>query len=277
MSIHLPAHNISSGRSTRLREFVRLAGPRARLALAGDAEPDPVFVLGTGRSGTHWVAWILEPHAELETLIEKPPIFEWVTEMAIDPTAEERLVPPLLKRYRLEAVAARPNRLLDKSHPNIWLAEHLAEAFPRAQFIGVLRDVFGTVASSLRHEGVRYWAEHWEDYPVPNRFLGLTKDNREAYARLSLAGRCAVRWRTHLHRLDALETILGERMIRLRYRDLQLDTGRELARLQAFLGLENEIPRPEIKAGSLERWKDDLSADQIAEIRAVVGADAERS
>lgn len=276
MTIHLPP-NISSGRADRVKDRFRMVGERARLAFEPGFEPDPIFVLGTGRSGTHWVAWILEPHPDLHTLIEKPPIFEWVTEMAIDGTAESRLLDPLLVRYRLEASRARPKRLLDKSHPNIWLAEKLAEAFPRARFVGVLRDVFGTVASSLRHEGVRYWAENWDAYPVPNRFLGVREDNKDAYAAMSLAERCAVRWQTHLHRLDELETTLGDRMIRLRYRDLQTDTASELGRLEAFLGLDAPIPMPEIKRDSLERWKTDLGEEQIEKVRAVVGADADRS
>lgn len=275
MSVQLP-ENISSGRLDRMSDVLRLTGQRLRLTLEPDFEPDPIFVLGTGRSGTHWVAWILEPHSELRTLIEKPPIFEWVTEIAIDPSAEIRLMDRLLQRYRLEAASSRPKRLIDKSHPNIWLAEQLAEAFPRAQFIGVLRDVFGTVASSLRHEGVRHWVEKWDRYPVPNRFLGITEQNRDEYAGMSLAARCAVRWKTHLHRLDSLEERLGDRMIRLRYGDLQTNTERELDRLQQFLGLKTRIPHPSIKTGSLTRWKQDLSVSEIAEIRAVTGEDAER-
>jgi hypothetical protein len=129
----------------------------------------------------------------------------------------------------------------------------------------------------LRHKGVRYWAEHWEEYPVPNRFLGITRENREAYAQMSLAGRCAVRWLAHLRRLDELEGVLGERMIRLRYDDLQLRTAEELARLQRFLRLQAPIPFPAIKKESLERWKSELSPEQIAAIEEVVGDDAERS
>jgi hypothetical protein len=269
--------NIASGRPDGISDRLRLIVQRVRLALDPAFSPEPIFVLGTGRSGTHWVAWILEAHPELGALIEKPPLFHWVTEMAIDPMAEDRLFAPLTRRYRLEAAGLRPKRLLDKSHPNIWLAEALAERFPKAQFVGVLRDVFGTVASSLRHEGVRYWAEHWEEYPVPNRFLGVTEENCGLYAEMSLAARCAVRWHAHLHRLDELETRLGERMIRLRYSDLQTNTRPELHRLQEFLRLKAPIPFPNIKAGSLDRWKKDLTDDQIAEIRAVVGDDAERS
>lgn len=269
--------NIASGRADKVSDLLRLAMQRVRLAFDPTFLPDPIFVLGTGRSGTHWVAWILESHPELRTLIEKPPIFQWVTEMAIDPTAEDRLFAHLIRRYRLEAAGTRPRRLLDKSHPNIWLAEALAEAFPAAQFIGVLRDVYGTVASSLRHPGVRYWAQHWENYPVPNRFLGVTEENSEAYAAMSLAARCAVRWRAHLHRLDELEGALGDRMIRLRYHELQTNTADELRRLQGFLRLKALIPFPDIKTGSLDRWKKDLTDEQIADIRAVVGEDAERS
>lgn len=269
--------NIATGSPDRVRDRVRLNLQRIRLTFDHAYQPDPIFVLGTGRSGTHWVAEILEHHPEVWALIEKPPIFHWVTEMAIDPAAEERLFDPLVRRYRLEAASMGRRRLLDKSHPNIWLAEALAERFPKAQFIGVLRDVFGTVASSLRHNGVRYWAEHWEDYPVPNRFLGVTEENRDAYAEMSLAARCAARWHAHLIRLDELESRLGDRMIRLRYHELQTNTHVELDRLQGFLGLQATIPFPDIKIDSLDRWKKDLREAQISEIRAVVGEDADRT
>jgi hypothetical protein len=158
VAIQLPRH-IASGKADGISDRVRLNIQRIRLAFGPDFRADPIFVLGTGRSGTHWVAWILQPHPKLATLVEKPPIFNWVTEMAIDPTAEGRLFARLVERYRLEAANMRPKRLLDKSHPNIWLAEALAKSLPDAQFVGILRDVFGTVASSLRHAGVRYWAE----------------------------------------------------------------------------------------------------------------------
>lgn len=226
--------NIASGKPDSISDLLRLSMQRVRLTFDPSFSPDPIFVLGTGRSGTHWVAWILEPHPELKTLIEKPPIFQWVTEMAINPMAEILLFPRLTHRYRLEAASAGSRRLLDKSHPNIWLAEALAEAFPNAQFLGVLRDVFGTVASSLRHDGVRYWAENWEEYPVPNRFLGVTEEGSEAYAKMSLAARCAVRWRAHLHRLDELEAKLGDRMIRLRYHELQTNTPRSFVVCRIF-------------------------------------------
>ena len=37
-----------------------------------------VFVIGSGRSGTHWVGYILEAHPDIHVTIETKPVFDWV-------------------------------------------------------------------------------------------------------------------------------------------------------------------------------------------------------
>lgn len=116
-----------------------------------------VFILGTGRSGTHWLGYILESHPDCVATIETRGIFRRVTRMALDPTLRPRLLPGLLRRYRLRHALAVPSHYVDKSHPNLWLAEALADAFDDALFVGIVRNPYATVASMLRHEGVLEW------------------------------------------------------------------------------------------------------------------------
>lgn len=253
----------------RVEGAARLTLGRAKESLRG-IRSRKIFVLGTGRSGTHWLGHILAGHPEMHVDFEKAPIFPWVTEVALDPGAKPRLLPRILRQYRAEHALASPRHYVDKTHPTIWIAEELAEAFPEALFVGIRRSPYGTVASMLQHDGVMSWIHDWRRYPLPNAFLGIGEGEAERYESLSLAARCALRWRSHSERLDAVGRRLGERCLALDYESLQDDTERQLARLTGFLGLADPIPLPEIRRASRDRWRQELSAQQIAEIDAIL-------
>lgn len=229
-----------------------------------------IFVLGTGRSGTHWIGWILEAHPDIHVNVEKPPIFPWVTQMALDPKQRPSLLPKVIRQYMIEHALVAPKQFVDKSHPNLWLARDLAEAFPEARFVGVRRSVYGTVASMLKHEGVMRWIHNWKRFPVPNQFLGIGEDDIATYEDRSLAARCAMRWLSHSRELDALTSALGDKYIVVDYENLQKDTEAELYALSVFLDLKSPLPIPNVKRESLDRWQNDLSKEQIADIETVL-------
>ena len=122
----------------------------------------------------------------------------------------------------------------------------------------------------LKHKGVQGWIERRDQYPVPNRFLGITPANRSRYEALSLAGKCAARWLSHRRRLEALARALPDRVRVVEYERMQTETAEELEALRAFLGLEAAFPVPDIRRESLDRWRAELDADAVAEIEAVV-------
>jgi hypothetical protein len=230
-----------------------------------------IFVIGSGRSGTHWVGYILEGHRDIHVTIEKPPIFRWVTDIALDLGKKAELLPGLIERYRAEHDAVRPRHYADKSHPNIWIAEELATAFGDARFIGIQRNPYGTVASMLKHPGVLAWHARWKEFPVPNPFLGITRDNHDAYESMPLAAKCALRWKAHRERMHALGEALGPRLLVLQYEDVIRDPDTQLRALDAFLSLPSPIPRPKVKAESLDRWRTELDDEAKSQIAAVTG------
>jgi len=225
-----------------------------------------IFVIGSGRSGTHWVGYILEAHPDIHVTIEKPPIFEWVTTMAL---------PKLIERYRIEHQSVSPKHYADKSHPNIWIAEELAAAFPEALFVGIQRNPYATVASMLKHEGVLAWHKRWKEFPVPNRFLGITYENRAAYESMPLAAQCALRWKVHRERLQNLRQTMDSRLLVLNYEDVIRESEAQLAALDAFLSLPSALPKPAVKSESLDRWKTELSEEIKQQIAGVTGLSPE--
>jgi len=230
-----------------------------------------VFVIGTGRSGTHWLGRILEGHPEIRATVEDPEIFGIVTEMALNQEKKPDLLPVLVSLYSKVLSETQPWHYVDKSHPNIWFAEDLFGALPNVYCIGILRDPYATVSSMLLHEGVRRWCEKWDQFPVPNLFLGITMENRDGYAKMSIAQRCAVRWVAHFKQMNRLKEPLGNRLLVVSYEDLILQTDVEVDRIMGFLGLKGTTAYKTVKKESLYKWKKNLADADKAAVKAILG------
>ena len=239
--------------------------------LPGVSTTVPVFVIGTGRSGTHWLGYSLGDHPEVRATIEKDPMFRLATRMAVDPRLEKKLFSKLVTTYRWQLFLSSPRLYLDKSHPNIWLAEKLKRFFPRALFVGIERNPYATVASMIQHPGVSAWHQRWRDLPVPNRFLGITPEIVDAYGEMPLAAKCALRWIAHHDRIRQLQSTLGASLLAISYETFAENTQGVIRELQRFLGLRQPIPSPEVKTDSLHKWERLLSDAQIAQVQEIVG------
>jgi hypothetical protein len=237
-------------------------------------EPRKLFVIGSGRSGTHWLGYILDSHPQVRATIETPLIFEMVTAMALDPSRRPELFPRLVDLYKREHQKAPGYHYADKSHPNVWLAEELADALPDALFLGIQRDPFATVASMLKHDGVTVWHRRWREFPVPNAFLGISEPIAARYDELSLAAQFGIRWRAHADQLAKLQACLGDRIRVLSYEDLSQDPHGLVDELGVYLGLDSPFPPVEVKRASLSRWRDELTPDQIADVAEATGVSA---
>lgn len=238
-----------------------------RDALRGRA----VLVIGTGRSGTHWLGYSLGDHPEVRATVETEAMFSWSTRMALDPTQEERLFPRLVRAYRKQVLKAHPQLYLDKTHPNIWLAERLRSRLPAALFLGIERNPYATVASMMEHPGVSDWHRRWREFPVPNRFLGITAELAETYDVLPLAAQCAIRWRAHHERMEELKGVLGPSLMVIAYEEFAHRTRTIVEDLRHFLGLHAPVPVPEVKLASLKKWREQLSDADVSAIEGVVG------
>jgi hypothetical protein len=209
---------------------------------------------------------ILDSHPQIAASIERRRFFKLASGMALDARRNDTDAPRLIRLYRYEIARVAPRHLADKSHTNIWIADRLANAFPEAVFVGVRRDAYGTVASMLRHRGVQRWSENWRDYPLPNRFLGIEAGEGEWYESLGAAARSTLRWISHEARFEELRPVLGERLIEVRYDELQLDTDATLSLVQARIGLAEPFPPQHPQRSSLDRWREELTTEQIVEI-----------
>lgn len=198
-------------------------------------------------------------------------MFRLATRMAVDPRLEKKLFSKLVTTYRWQLFRSSPRLYLDKSHPNIWLAEKLKRVFPRALFVGIERNPYATVASMIQHPSVSAWHQRWRDLPVPNRFLGITPKMAKAYGDLPLAAKCALRWVAHHNRLCQLQSILDTSLLAISYETFAEDTREVIHELQRFLGLRQPIPLPKVKTDSLYKWERQLTDAQIDQVQEAVG------
>ncbi len=191
-------------------------------------------------------------------------MFGLSTRIALDIGLEKLLFDRLVREYKLQIFKSPSKLYLDKTRPNIWIADKLKEAFPKSLFIGIERDPFVTVASMMKHKGVLAWHRCWKDFPVPNRILRLTPGLVESYNDISRASQCALRWVAHHERMNELRSILGDSLKVISYEKLILE-------LQQFLDLRHLIPIPIVKKESLVRWRKQLSNDEVSQISDIVG------
>jgi len=239
--------------------------------LLGFSRTRPVFIIGTGRSGTHWVSQSLGNHPAIRVTVEQEPMFDLATRMALDPSLEKALFDKLVSVYKWQLLKSAPRLYLDKSHPNIWLAEKLKAAFRSALFVGIERNPYATVASMLKHDGVLAWHTRWREFPVPNRFLGITPELANRYDMMARAAQCAIRWVAHRDRMNSLRRTLGSNLLVISYETFADRTEQTIRELGHFLGLRIAIPVPHVKRDSLQKWQMQLSGDEVKQIQSIVG------
>lgn len=226
-----------------------------------------IFVVGTGRSGTHLVGRLLGSHPAVHATIEEQPMFGLVTQISV--YGMRSRMSELVDVYRRQL--AKHAIYADKSHHALWCAEELQDAFgDEARFVAVERDPRAVVASMLLHQdGVMRWLERWRELPVPCPFLGL--ENASTFSELTVEQKCAARWRSHHRRIAQLRGRLDHLLV-LNYERLVVEPVAELERLAGFLGIENRFNAELPHRDSLDRWRAQLTGEQVAAIEQLVEA-----
>jgi hypothetical protein len=202
-------------------------------------------------------------------------MFGLAVNMALNPSLREKLLPYLIAVYREQLKESAPQHYLDKSHPNIWIAEQLKQAFDRALFIGIERNPYATVASMLRHREVLAWHDRWREFPVPNPFLGIEQRHASDYGNIPVAAKCAMRWLSHHEQMRRLRSKMPEDLHFISYETFAHQTDETISRLRRFLKLGSPVRTPDVKTESLHKWKAQLSTQQLQQIEGVVGFSAD--
>lgn len=215
---------------------------------------NPVFFIGSGRSGTNLLAHLLASHPDIAVYpyeandLWHPGAFPW--------WASSRPAPPIWKDPyaftattletrtpeedgRLKATLGayqalvRGRCVVNKSVMITFMIPHVLTVFPDARFIHLLRDGRAVAVSFARLERARI-----DRHPERYREYGLDLSFE------SLVGEFARHWREHVAEIAAQRSDLGlgsvTRLIELRYEDLTNEPDSSLAGLAQFLDVDDE-------------------------------------
>ncbi len=236
-----------------------------------------VFVVGTGRSGTHFTVRLLNGFARAHDPLdgrENQRILQEIATAAIHHRLPSRAV---IEYYR-DCLDSNNGIFLDQHHPNLFFAKYWAERHEGVVFLYPQRPAHQIVASMLRHQGVMSWysyAQNWrrrwlDRIPYPNQFLGLARATD--ISKLPTHLLCAHRVIAHRKAYERAVADGAADLRRVDYEALLDDPLAEFSR--AFtaselgaLGDFTLIERP--TKDSLTKYRDVLNDRQVAEIRAL--------
>lgn len=237
---------------------------------------NPLFIMGSERSGTTILGDLLKCHRHIHCTVERDPVFSYNYTVAMQVARmlrDKAGVSARLKRYYVQnwlplvedcdswrckcqenffpSGAGRPRccwrgkdiRLFaDKSHHTILFPELLSEVFPEARFVWIYRDARDVVTSMLRHHGVRTSIDFGPKVLVPdnlpNVWAGIEKEDEIApWFELPLAAKCAKRWASWTREGHRWAGEMPERVYTIKYEDMVEDPEKILGKFVSFLGL----------------------------------------
>lgn len=231
-----------------------------------DKGEGPLFIVGTGRSGTHYLCKCISRIEGVDDLFggkESKYIFNHVAKSAVN---GKSLGAAVIGYYSIAKRIARPNLLLDQTHPMLWYVESILQQFPKAKFVALKRDVYSVVYSMINHRGVSAWGDDFKKYPVPNKFLGISENNKDRYYEtLTPVQRHVFRYCSHMNEIERLQKKFNGSFLVIEYESLAKDMAKEMEKIASFIGRKKPVDFVEFDDRSLSKFKK-LTPEQKREV-----------
>lgn len=171
----------------------------------------------------------------------------------------------------------------DASPDLLYCAESLAEAFPDARLVQVIRDGRDAVAAMLTDPESLGWFRpgvvNLAAEPV-HPLLGVETDgDRAAWPEMSLTAKCALRWRGSVRLMARLRSSLSsEQLITLRYEEMVRQPAAAVSAVSAFIGapmnaIDLTAAGPVMEPGN---WRRALTPAQVTEVGQIAGEELRR-
>lgn len=283
------------------------------LVVNGHKVGKPVFVLGGPHSGTDLLARALKQSGGFHLTIGRPNVLRVIYAFARRPSiphgrgeaAARVLRDAFAEAWQISAsgcIGCPPqcrqagfvggagpcvnirsvSRYGDASPDLLYCAHVLLDAFPDAQLVQLVRDGRDVVADMLADEASLAWFRPSfsnVDSEFPNPFFGVeTETERAGWAAMSLAGKCALRWRGAVRFAARLRRDLSqEQLTTLRYEDLVRQPRQATLAVSDFLGAPaSTVALQAATAAGLGTWRRRLTKDQAGEVEKIAGEDLRR-
>jgi hypothetical protein len=256
-----------------LKSARRLARPRPLRQALGSPDERLVFVLGSPRSGTTFLAGAIGQVPGFVDLGEVAAIKAVVPDLAAMPPEEAAARLRRVLRVTRTIGLVRGLRGVEQTPETAFLAPALVRAYPQARLVHMLRDGRDVACSLLEKGWLRSGREGGDDaglaYGAHPRFW-VEPERRDEFRAASEARRAAWVWRAYVSAIRASPTTPYE----VRYESMAMDPAGTAAGLAAFLDAPaGELARAfeDAHAGSIGRYRRDLSPGQLADVEAEAG------
>ena len=248
----------------------------------------PLFIVGAPRSGTTFlgscIARLPEVSYHFEPILTKAAA-RYVYERRW-PRARARRIYRMTYAGLLRLVGDPDLRFAEKTPRNCFIMPFLAETFPGAQFVHILRD--GRDAALSRRE--KQWVRTQQDeavryepggYPYgPYARFWIERDRVAEYERTSDLHRCIWDWRRHVEAARAAGSDLPDaQYLEVRYETMMHAPAEEGDRILSFLSIVDLPSRTaflqalaEGHTDSIGRWRASLDEDERNVIDREAGA-----
>ena len=234
---------------------------------------DAIFIVGTGRSGTHYSCRCLLDFENVTDYMdgkEDPDLLRDITNLTIRGLPLSKNIIGHYKN-KIDQSLFDGKVFLDQCHPNLYHYHQLSTEIDNCLFLGIERPIEQIVASMLNHKGVRGWYKkltqgNFDDVKYPNTFFGLNS-KQELYD-LPIHILCAKRVISHkkttreLSKYKNFGVINFENLVKNKLNELHsLFPGRMLERLGKYSEKETS------SLSALTKFSDTLSIEQIRELK----------
>ena len=249
-----------------------LGRTRARPSLKREARL--IFVVGSPRSGTTFLAGSLGAQPGLVDLGEVKPLKATIPQLARLPEREAAA------RFRrtLEVVRqlglAGHLRGVEQTPETSFVLAAALHAYPAARAVHIVRDGRDVVCSLLERGWLGDDRAGSDDaglaYGTHPRFW-VEPERADEFRSASEARRAAWAWRRYVSAARAVP----ERTLELRYEELVSEAGEVATRVAAYLDLQPEPLAESLSRAfdrSVGRYKKDLTPDQLADVEEEAGA-----
>jgi hypothetical protein len=239
----------------------RALGQRPRLG----REERLVFVVGCPRSGTTFVGRAL---GRLPGFVDLGEVTPWKAALPVRPGADE--LRTILERIRRIGLAWGL-RGVEQTPETAHVLGAALEAYPQAVAVHVVRDGRDVVCSLLERGWLNAGQVGRDDARLaygPEPRFWVEPERREEFSTVSDARRCAWAWRRYVEAVRGAGA--GDRLIEIRYESLATVADR----LAEFL--DANVPSTHraldgFRDSSIDRWRRELTPEQIADIEAEAG------
>jgi len=247
---------------------------------------DPVFVVGAPRSGTTFLGDCLGALPGVSYHFEPRLTKALVRHVHRGDWSRRRAAAAFRASYSSLVLAAGDGgrRFVDKTPENAFITGFLADAFPTARFVHIIRDGrdvtvshaekpwlrASSTGSGVRGRGGAAWGaspRFWVEPEGVDRFPAVSDLERSAWA-----------WRRFTTAaLEGLEALPGSRWTEVRYEELVTRPAPAVERLAALLELDDRSRRvladglSRGRASSVGRWRERLGPEEEALVVAECG------